>query len=198
MRNYKRHGFTLIELLTVIAIIGVLAAILIPVIGSVQRNAKIAASKSQISGYVNAIGLFKGEYNYYPFPKAHEDGGATINDDDGIGVADFIGALSATNVDGTRIESTAPEKFGNRKLISFYDFSDNDFLGGDSTGEDPKIADRFDNINIYIVIDGDGDGLVEGVPDPDSGETKDIRTKVTAYVLNDETTAETPNYYLYE
>ena len=43
-----RNAFTLIELLTVIAIIGVLAAILIPIVGSVREQAHIAQCASNL------------------------------------------------------------------------------------------------------------------------------------------------------
>ena len=191
----KKNGFTLIELLTVIAIIAILAGILIPAVGSVQRQAKIAASKAQISGYVNAIEMFKGEYNYYPFPGAQTDGGATIGT---IGHAEFVGTLSARDLDGDRLSSGDANLGGNRRLIAFHSFSDNDFLNGDpDTG---KIADRFNNTNIFIAIDGNGDGKIEDLPSR-SGD-KDVRSSVTAYVEKN-TGASLPeeegfDYYLYD
>ena len=69
-KNKKISGFTLIELLMVIAIIGILAGILIPTVGAVRTQANLAASKAQLSNYVTAITMFKGEYGYYPFSDA--------------------------------------------------------------------------------------------------------------------------------
>ncbi len=55
---YQRRAFTLIELLTVIAIIGILAAILIPVVGTVRKNARITSSMNNLRQLGSAMQLF--------------------------------------------------------------------------------------------------------------------------------------------
>lgn len=54
----RRSAFTLIELLTVIAIIGILAAIIIPTVGSVREKAKSIQCASRIRGWGTAVALY--------------------------------------------------------------------------------------------------------------------------------------------
>lgn len=188
MKYSKRRAFTLIELLMVIAIIGILAGILIPVVGVVKENANIAASKSQLAGYVNAINLFKGDYNYYPFSDLLDANERLDLSAEGKSKT-FIETLSARTTDTFEKTSGA----GNRRQIEYYSFGQNDFFEGDPSTV--QLADRFDNTKIFILIDADGNGQIEGVPDPDeAGATIDIRTKVSAYV---EENGSSPDYYLY-
>ena len=65
MRQHKnpREGFTLVELLTVIAIIGVLAAILIPVVGKVRENAQRASDLANIRSIGQAALVYAQEHN---------------------------------------------------------------------------------------------------------------------------------------
>ena len=65
-------GFTLIELLTVIAIIGVLAAILIPVAGRVRAHAHAAQCASNLRQIGVALGLHANEHRGF-FPIAGGD-----------------------------------------------------------------------------------------------------------------------------
>ena len=61
-------GFTLIELLTVVAIIGVRAGILIPVIIGMAGESKKAEARSTIAALELAIEQFKLDNNQYPWP----------------------------------------------------------------------------------------------------------------------------------
>ena len=170
-------AFTLIELLMVIAIIGILAGILIPTVGAVRKQANIAASKSQLSNYVTAIQLFKGEYSYYPFVT----GGGDTTVDLSSQSTEFIETLSGRKASN----GTSTSEGGNRRRIGFHSFSESEFLLKDDESIDQtQLADRFNNTAIKIRIDGDNDGFV----DPDISGTvptapaNPIRTNVTAWV----------------
>ncbi|MBM4032459.1 MAG: type II secretion system protein [Planctomycetes bacterium] len=64
--SFSRGGFTLIEVLVVMAILGSLAAILVPIINSGRRMAKIAATRNLLAQIETAISQFERQWGYYP------------------------------------------------------------------------------------------------------------------------------------
>jgi len=156
------RAFTLIELFVVIAIIGILAAILIPTIGSARVSAKRAETKVRFGQWAAAMEQFKQEYGYYP----QIDGGSSK-----VVPALFAGALMGTALNGAT--AGASDLCGNKKLIAFYSISENE-LSSDRT----KLVDSFGNTDIAVIYDknGDGqlsvaDGSVVAVAAVDSGVT---------------------------
>ena len=67
IHKLRKPGFTLIELLMVIAIIGILAALVIVSLQGATNKAKDASRISDVGSISTALEMFKAENGYYPF-----------------------------------------------------------------------------------------------------------------------------------
>jgi prepilin-type N-terminal cleavage/methylation domain-containing protein len=64
--SQHRAAFTLIELIVVIAIIGILAAMIFPIVGVVNRKKQINTAQTQLKALELAIDGYKTKLGYYP------------------------------------------------------------------------------------------------------------------------------------
>lgn len=182
MKKYSNHnGFTIVELLVVVAVIGLLVAILIPTVANVRESAKKAQSRSQFGQWISAIEMFRTEYGYWPDfnAKPGDNWAATpLNAENNLVVRvnetsqikrNFIEFLSGRHANGERWDPQADfdyKNHPNRRRTAFYDFTENDFdfistpytLKKDASNI--ELRDSFENTDILIVMDGNQDGVI--------------------------------------
>jgi prepilin-type N-terminal cleavage/methylation domain-containing protein len=99
----SRSGFTLIELLAVLAIIGILAAFLVPMLGRAQENAKVKTTQGFLQELKAAISEYENEKGDYPASSWKEEWGSPPN-------ATNIGAEALViQLFGSKWQSRLPE-----------------------------------------------------------------------------------------
>ncbi|MFM9080103.1 MAG: type II secretion system protein, partial [Opitutaceae bacterium] len=172
----RSAGLTLIELLTVVAILGILAAIIVPTTASARIAAKKAKTRGQFAQWSTAIEAFRQEYGYYPTFESTGAGmnkvnGNTIGGTNLAAVHRFYETLVGSRRDGAALPTTTtgtppPPQAQNPRRIQFITFTESDIVPvatTDSalTAKRGLIRDAFDNTDIAVLVDRNLDGAIK-------------------------------------
>lgn len=207
-RPAPARGFTLIELLTVLAVIGILASILVPVISSVRTAEKRHRSELLFNNIAAALENYKMVYGRYPIFTNKMDvynaqpdiyGNIMFHLNGNPGSPDgFLRHVLAADFP---VSDTTYAPF-NPKRQHFLELEDSmlAYATNDAAHNNPLVADAFGNTDIGVVINVTGNNSVatssvaqpvtcsdtgtSGAPQLQSGKT--IPQSIIIYSYDDE------------
>jgi prepilin-type N-terminal cleavage/methylation domain-containing protein len=157
-------AFTLLELLTVIAVIGLLAALIFPNLRAARLSANRARTRVQFNQWASALEGFRSEYGYYPALHASNLVNPPGQNTDPSTLHLFHDVLAARRRDGSVLpayNAASPQnpEAQNRKLIAFHAFNDADLTNASSPAPN-LLRDAFDNTEIAVLTDRNLDGII--------------------------------------
>lgn len=172
MSSRRRPGFTLIELLTVIAIIGILAAMLFPAINGIRRKARQASATTAFTQWAGGITRYKQVYGYYPnLTPPYVSSGDSFHD---LGTAAvnqrFVKAISGRLPTGAAL-SVQDRKELNKNAEEFCSFGKDDFEDPTNFSDNSLLVDRFGNRKIRVILDTDNNTSLRSVSVPAGPES---------------------------
>ena len=119
-KQFKR--FTLVEMLTVVAIISILAALVIPTVIIAQNRGRVTQAKSDIASIITAMKQLKSDYNRILLSDGTINGTkASLSDSDTLATISgdaydvFIAEISAPKTSG--LGTTAQTRINKRKKV---------------------------------------------------------------------------------
>lgn len=164
----------MVELLTVIAIIGIIAAIAVPTVGGARNSANRARTRGQFSAWTAGFEQFRQEYGTYPqwYTSAAQryvnQGAATTLTSNHL----FHDLLAGVRRDGQALTGATtgtptPAIGQNPRRIRFVTFTESDFVtsadvaaGRATAAQNNLIRDAYFNTQIAVVVDTNLDGLI--------------------------------------
>lgn len=160
------RAFTLVELLTVIAIIAILAAILVPTLAGARTAANRARTRIQFGQWAMAVEAFRQEYGCYPEfdPSGKVNGGASPAPAE---EHRFHDVLAGCRRDGSALPGIASGEAAaeaqNFRRMRFLAFADGDFFPADDSeaGRRNLLHDGFEGSDIAVLVDRNLDGIID-------------------------------------